>query len=150
MKTRVENFVVFLSICISACSSPEKELAFKMQDDLSAADVKLAEQGVKTLIKACPGIEKYWGDLLQHSPVSVKSASLTDERELGWQRSVGIILRASVSPNNIPASFRANGHICYFEVGISAPYGVSIAKSACAAICKSTEQKASYLFVPAK
>lgn len=150
MKTPIKMCITLLCISTVACGASDKELVFRMQDGLTAADVKLAEQGVKTLIEACPGIATYWSDLSQQSPVSLKNASLTDERERGWKRAVEIVLKASTSPKTIPSSFRANGHVCYFDVGVSAPYGVSIAKSACAAICKSSAENPSLLFVLAK
>lgn len=150
MKILLIISAALLGVGISVWGASESELTFKMQDGLSVSDVKLAEQGVKTFIEACPGIVKYWSDLSQQSPVSLKDASVTDQSERGWKQAVEIVLKVSSNPKTIPASFRANGHVCYFDVGTSAPSGVSIGKSVCAAICKVSEEKPSLLFVPAK
>lgn len=135
-------FVVVVA-ALAGCGESGKELTFRTRDSLPAADMQLAQQGIRTLINSCPGIARYWGDLEQQTAVDVKTASLTDEREYGWKRAVSVELKVSDSPEVIPTRYHATGHHCYFDVGISDPVGVSVAKRPCISICSDTDSKAS-------
>lgn len=115
----------------------------------SKADQALIGAGLVTLNKLCPGVSRYGDDLFQHETAKIGEANLTDQRERGWKRAVTVELKVSDSPKTIPAAFYASGHTCYFDVGVTAPIGVSISKRPCISIClgKKTDT-ASPVFIP--
>lgn len=145
---RNHSAAVLIALALVACEGSERSLNFQLQDSLLPADKRLATEGVVTLIETCPGIARYWGDL-SSKPVTVSGASATDERERGWKRVVAIEVVVAASPKMIPAAYRAGSHHCYFDVGITEPRGVSIAKNPCLAVCRDQLSSDSPAFVPA-
>ena len=132
------------------CGSQEKELSFKTQDGLSPADVQIAKQALRTLIEACPGIARYWGDITQDSAVDVRPATLDEERNYGWKRSVSVAIKISDRPENVPSKYHAAGNRCYFDIGFTDPVGVSAAKKACISVCTDAEQNETYSLIRVK
>lgn len=135
-----------IALLLSACGNSGKELVFKKVDGMSAGDQKAAANGIATLITACPGIGRYWGDLKQIEAVAIRAASLTDQRERGWKEVVSVALKVSDRPESIPFKYHASGHICRFDVWTE----VSIAKSPCISVCTDSESKVSNAYIQAK
>lgn len=130
---------------LSACGK-SPDISFRFDAALPAADVAIAENGASALVKACSGISRYWGDLSLVEPAKVGEASLSSQRDYGWQRSAEITLEVSGNPESIPAEYHANGHRCYFEIG-AGQSGVSVTKRPCIAICRGAPANTSYILV---
>ena len=135
---------------LAGCRSGEKDISFKTRDGLSQADVQIAEQGLRTLIQACPGITRYWSDITQAAAVDVRPATLDEERNYGWKRSVSVALKISDRPDNVPSKYRAMGNSCQFDVGFTDPIGVSAVKKACISVCMDADRNETYTLIRAK
>ncbi|GLS13620.1 hypothetical protein [Hydrogenophaga electricum] len=80
------------------------------------------------VLKACPGLQRYWSDL--------ENAGTEDNRSFAppEARRVSLLLKVAGSPKTIPGAFGAQGHTCTFEV---TPDGstLTVPKLACASVC---------------
>lgn len=145
--------LLWIAIVLSAlygCGSREKDLSFTMRDGLSPADAQLAEQGLRTLIEACPGIARYWGDMRQYAAVDVRPATLDEDRNYGWKRAVSVAIKVSDRPDNVPREYYAAGNSCLFNVGFTEPVGVAATKKACISVCTDTDQNETYALIRPK
>jgi hypothetical protein len=126
--------IVFIS-ALAGCGDGGQDLSFRFPGGIPDGEAENIATAAKTLLSACPGIHKYWKDLSQGSDVIVGVASQSDARELGWKTVAHFEFIVSDYPQAIPLSYHAAGHHCHYAVGIEPPFGVSIAKSPCIAIC---------------
>lgn len=147
--------LVLLFVCatvLAACGqqeSAQQALNLKIDPSISQADAVDAARAVESFNKTCPGIRRYSEDLSQGAPVKISPANLTDERERGWKKSASVEIVVANPARNIPADFHAAGNRCYFDLGVSEPFGVSISKRACISICLDKKAEQSLLFVAA-
>lgn len=143
----MERLPILLVLALVACGDGGREIALPLQAGMPAADVAAAERGVEMLIKTCPGLPRYWDDLTVGSPVVVKDASLTDQREHGWTRAVAIELHVLDRPKHIPSAFVAAGQRCYYDAALPPAVGISAAKSACISLCLDQPSRQSLAFL---
>lgn len=140
----------FVLICVKSVSAEQGALKLKIDAKTAKSEAFVVDKAIASFQRICPGIRKYSGDLSQGEAVKMQSANLTDERELGWKKSVSIGIVVSDSPRIIPSNYKATGHHCHFAVGVSAPFGVSISKRPCIAICLDKKSDENFLFIPAQ
>lgn len=143
-------FAILLAACLVISGCGDKELTLKMNDALSPEDKQLALNGVAAMMDVCPGLARHVVDLSSGGSVDVRGASLTDQRELGWERTVAVEIHVAERPRSIPSTYRAQGNRCYFDISVSPPHGVSIAKSPCIALCQDSPATVPWAFMPAK
>lgn len=134
---------------LAGCGQSDREVALRFADGLTASDIRLVEQGMRTFFEVCPGVARYWQDLSPEELVTVAPTSASNQRQYGWDRSVSIVLRVAADPRGIPPSYRAWGRRCRYDVGVVEPQGVAIAESPCASVCKDAAAD-SPAFVPAR
>jgi len=136
-----------LVAALVACGGGERELVFKFGSGLADSEVRELASAARSLVAACPGMARYWGDLVQNGETRFAPANLSDERDRGWKKVVRIELSVSERPQVIPPAYKAAGHRCYYDVGLEQPAGVSIAKAPCVAICLDKQSPAPFAFV---
>ena len=139
--------ILALVAALAACGGGERELAFKFGSGLPDSEVRELASAARSLVASCPGVARYWGDLVQNSEARFAPANLSDERDRGWKKVVRIELSVAERPQAIPPAYKAAGHRCYYDVGLEHPAGVSIAKAPCVAICLDKQSSTPSAFV---
>jgi hypothetical protein len=90
----------------------------------------------KGLDAACPGLKTHAADLKIDAPTK-GPASMDAQRDRKWGEAYTIAVRVSDKPaGKLVGQYRAQGQSCSFEVEATKAAEVSVAKSACQAICK--------------
>lgn len=90
----------------------------------------------KGLDAACPGLKTHAIDLKIDAPVK-GAASLDAQRDRKWSEAYTIMVRVNDMPSGkLIGQYRAQGQRCYFEVEAVKAAEVTVAKSACLAICR--------------
>lgn len=103
---------------------------------VGSASAATPEDARKGLDAACPGLKTHAADLKIDAPVK-GSASLDAQRDRKWTEVYTINVRVSDKPaGKLVGQYRAQGQSCWFEVEASKASEVSVAKSACQAICR--------------
>lgn len=146
--------VAYLMMCLVGlvtvgCGGDRRQPAFTVDGQLSKSDAALASGATRTLLATCPALISYAEDFVGFSFVKLREATLDDQRERGWMRAVEVEMVVVDHPKSIPREFKAAGHHCYFDVGVAAPLGVSIAKRPCVALCKGLADTSGLAFFPA-
>lgn len=141
--------LILVALSVTGCGETEKTVSLKLQPDLQPADVAAAEQAARALFDACPGIGRHWGDLTAPQGVTIRPASLTEQRDRGWKRAAAVELVVSERPQSLPGTYRAAGQHCHFEIGIELPLGVAVAKAACVSVCLDRAATEISTFIPA-
>lgn len=101
-----------------------------------SASAATPDDARKALDAACPGLKTYAADLRIDAPAK-GAASLDAQRDRKWSAAYTINVRVSEKPaGKLVGQYRAQGQSCQFEVEAGKASEVSVAKSACQAICR--------------
>lgn len=111
-------------------------LAFSAAAIVGSAFAVTPEEARKGLDAACPGLKAHAADLRIEAPTK-GAASLDAQHDRKWTEAYLIMVRVSDKPSGkLVGQYRAQGHSCYFEIEATKAAEVSVAKSACQAICR--------------
>lgn len=127
--------VVIVTLLVTASSaSSQPGQAFQV---IPPKDAKLAAKAktvLPKLLKACPGLNRYAGDL---SPASVSETSMRD-----YEGGIEFMFQVSSRPQQLPAplNVRSASNNCYISVNANGSRAY-IAKRACSSICEGVWQE---------
>ncbi|OYY32710.1 MAG: hypothetical protein B7Y28_21420 [Polaromonas sp. 16-63-31] len=103
---------------------------------MGSASAATPDDARKALDAACPGLKTYAADLRIDAPAK-GAASLDAQRDRKWSEAYTITVRVNDKPSGkLIGQYRAQGQSCYFEVEAVKAAEVTVAKSACLAICR--------------
>jgi hypothetical protein len=142
-ETRCKILSCLAVTALTACGDSSPPVSPSQYEKPSIAYVSNTDEerrtfaaAIQTLLDVCPGIKTHWRDLKQEGAAQIRDPNDDAQRVLQWEKLVQIVLVASDDPRSIPFEYRASGHRCYYDVGVEPPFGVSISKHACVAVCQ--------------
>jgi len=127
--------VVIVALLATASSaSSQSGQAFQV---IPPKDAKLAAQAkaaLPKLLKACPGLNRYAGDL---SPASVSKTSM-----IGYEGGIEFMFQVASRPQQLPAPLKvwSASNNCFIDVSADGSRAY-IAKRACTSICEGVWQE---------
>ena len=94
------------------------DLAKITMKDVSEHNQPIIEKAIKQIFKACPGFNKYWGDV-ESARVEVWKGNNWDYRrkEFGWKNYLMLRIKVKNNTKFIPNQYRVFGHTLQYDVG---------------------------------
>lgn len=126
--------VAMLTLLAAVCSgSIQPAHAFQLAPPADAKLHKKAKAVLPKLVRACPGLDRYAGDL---SPASISPSQMS-----GYEGGIELVFQVASRPTQLPAplNVRSASNNCYIDVNADGSRAY-IAKSACHSICEGSWQ----------
>jgi len=93
-------------------------LATIKMGDTSEHNQRIVKEAIGHFLKACPGFNKYWGDVESAHVEVVKGHELDYRREqFGWKNYLLLTVQVKQDTNFIPMEYRVFGHTLRFYAG---------------------------------
>ena len=106
-------------------------------DEVSTENQPIIEQALKDITYACPGFNKYWGDV-ETAHLDVVSGSEWDYRttDFGWEKYLIFKVKIKDETQYLPNKYQAWGHTVRFYAGSGNWTGIVTKKPQSALFCE--------------
>lgn len=150
MKLLMIIFALAFSFSVAAETNG---LATIQMNNISERNQPVVKEAVKYLFEACPGFNKYWGDVESAHVEVAKGHELDYRREqFGWKNYLLLTVQVKQDTNFIPMKYRVFGHTLRFYAGGGNRTGIMTQKLQSQHFCggfQLNDNGDAFLFTPA-
>lgn len=129
--------LIALSILLMICAgtaSYAQHASIRLPEGISDASRRIFIRANAQLLKHCPALSSYWGDVAS-AQVEVESAIGYRGEVLGWITELWYRIKIKNDARTIPPEFRAGGHTLHFYVGGGGRPGIVVQKEQSQLVC---------------